>query len=151
MSDFIIRRAVSEDAPALTRVIAAAYDVYADRGLDLPPVADGVADDIAVHKVWVAEIGSAIIGGLILVLHDDHAHLANVAVDPARSGKGVGRALIEQAAEACGASGLPEMRLATHVGLPENVAMYEHLGWRQTGRAGNKVFMARSVLLQKLV
>ena len=95
MSDFIIRRAVAEDAPALTRIIAAAYDAYADRGLDLPPVAEGVADDIAAYSVWVAEIDSAIIGGLILVLHDDHGHLANVAVDPARSGYGVGRALIE--------------------------------------------------------
>lgn len=145
MPDFTIRTAVAGDAPALTRTVLAAYGIYADRKLDLPPVAEGIGEDIAAHRAWVAEANGAIIGGLIMALQEDHAHIVNVAVEPIQSGNGVGRALIGEAVRDCKTLGLPEIRLATHAGLPENVSMYEHLGWQVTGRSGNKVFMSRSV------
>jgi GNAT superfamily N-acetyltransferase len=55
----------------------------------------------------------------------------------------VGRALIGEAEEACRTLGLDELRLTTHVGLPENVGLYEHLGWSVTDRSGSKVRMAK--------
>ena len=32
--------------------------------------------------------------------------------------------------------GLRELRLTTHVAVPENLRLYRHLGWRETGRSG---------------
>ena len=51
MTDFVIRPARPEDAPALTRAIVAAYAVHDGRGLTLPPVADGVPEAIADNGV----------------------------------------------------------------------------------------------------
>jgi GNAT superfamily N-acetyltransferase len=132
-----------KDAEALIKCIDAAYAIYKDRIKDLPAVSEGVADDIETHRVWVVELEQSIVGGLILVPHDKYAHLANVAVDPNCFGLGLGRGLIERAEEECRYLGLGEMRLSTHIGLPENVRLYEHLGWRETGRSGNKVHMTK--------
>lgn len=84
-----------------------------------------------------------IVGGLILVLKDEFAMLANIAVDPDCAGKGIGRGLIEHAEIQCRHLQKGELRLSTHVAMPENVSLYEHLGWKETGRSGNKVHMAK--------
>jgi GNAT superfamily N-acetyltransferase len=144
MTGVRIRAAVADDAEALIRAIAAAYSVYASRNLDLPPVSEGVADDIAVHSVWVAELNGSVVGGLSLVVGDDgHAHLANVAVRPDCAGQGIGRALIVRAEAQCRSRGVRELSLTTHVGLPENVRFYERLGWSETERTGTKVHMSK--------
>ncbi len=143
MTNAIIRRARAEDAIALARCIDAAYAIYVGRVPDLPAVSKGIAEDIETHLVWVADIDGEIAGGLVLVAQDNHAQLANIAVDPTRTGLGLGRALIGQAEMACRELGLPELRLATHVDMPENVALYAHLGWQETERRGNKVLMAK--------
>lgn len=143
MTSWTIRRAVTGDASALAKCIDAAYAPYRERIDDLPAVSDGVADDIENHLVWVAIHDRAIVGGLILALQDQVAVLANVAVDPASSRMGIGRGLIEHAEANCRALGKRELRLATHVAMPDNVRLYRHLGWREIGRSGNKVHMTK--------
>lgn len=145
MRNWEIRRARDEDAEALSRCIDAAYAMYQDRIEDLPPVSEGIAEDIKTHCVWVAEMDHTIVGGLVLIPKENHALLANVAVDPAASGLGLGRRLIMCAEDACRKRGLQELRLTTHVAMPENVRLYEHLGWKETGRSGSKVHMAKQL------
>lgn len=142
---WIIRPAQLPDTDALTRCIDAAYAIYTARITDLPAVSDGVANDIETHRVWVAELEGSVVGGLILIPHDGYAVLANIAVDPASSGLGVGRDLIECAEEACRTHELRELRLSTHTEMPENVRLYEHLGWKESGRSGNKVHMIKAL------
>ncbi len=142
---WIIRPAQLPDTDALTRCIDGAYAIYADRITDLPAVSDGVGHDIEIHRVWVAELEGSVIGGLILIPHDGYAVLANVAVDPASSGLGVGRGLIECAEAACRSLGLQELRLSTHSEMPENVELYEHLGWKKSSRSGNKIHMIKVI------
>lgn len=142
---WIIRPAQLPDTDALIRCIDAAYAIYTARITDLPAVSEGVANDIETHRVWVAELNGSVIGGLILIPHDGYAVLANVAVDPASSGSGVGCGLIECAEEACRSFGLRELRLSTHTEMPENVLLYEHLGWRKSSRSGNKVHMIKAL------
>jgi GNAT superfamily N-acetyltransferase len=145
MTDWIIRRAEQADAPSLTACIDAAYSIYAGKGIDLPAVSDGIAEDIRENFVWVAILKRRIVGGLVLILRQDYAMLANVAVDPAAAGLGLGRALIEQAEQEVKLRGHSRMRLTTHTKIPENLDLYTHLGWRETGRDGNKVFMEKSL------
>ncbi|MGI9258939.1 MAG: GNAT family N-acetyltransferase, partial [Gammaproteobacteria bacterium] len=66
-------------------------------------------------------------------------------VRPECTGMGLGRALIHQAERDCRELGLPEIRLSTHVDMPENVAIYSRLGWVETGRSGNKVHMSKAL------
>lgn len=144
MPDWTIRPARPEDAPALTECVASAYSEYASRIADLPPVTEGLSEDIRDHVVFVAEADGAILGGAVLVLADG-AKLANLAVRPEAGGQGLGRALIAAVEDRARAAGVDALRLTTHAGMPETIAFYERLGWTEIGRRGNAVTMTRSL------
>jgi len=145
MRNWTIRRAEHRDADALSACMDAAYAHYAARIADLPPVSADCAGEIARFQVWVAEIADDIIGGLVLVPRDGFMQLANVAVHLDHKSAGLGRALMARAeAEALG-QGYRELRLTTHVDMPENVELYAHLGWQQASRRGNKISMTKTI------
>lgn len=139
-----IRQATQSDTEALVRVIDRAYEIYKIELPDLPDVSSGVEDEIAEGNVWVAESGS-VVGGVFLTFDGTEAVLTNIAVDPIRSGEGIGKALIAHAEAECKKRGVLTLKLATHVKMPENVALYSHLGWVETGREGNKVYMSKQL------
>ncbi|MEX0284380.1 MAG: GNAT family N-acetyltransferase [Paracoccaceae bacterium] len=145
----LIRSAIVDDAPALTACVTRAYAAYETRIPDLPDVAAGLEQDIADHVVWVAERDGAILGGIVLILGTETATLANVAVDPDARGLGVGRHLITTAEDTCRQRGIPALILSTHVEMPENLRLYEHLGWQVTGQSGNKVHMTKKLGAEK--
>lgn len=136
------------DTDSLAACIALAYDQYSSRIPDLPPVAEGCSDDIATNHVWVATHGDEVIAGLILVACEGFMKLANLAVHPDHSGKGLGRKLIELAAREAKRQGYTELRLNTHVDMPNNVRLYEHLGWIEISRNTNTVSMKKSLLCE---
>lgn len=140
-----IRRANPDDATALTACFNAAYANLAARIPDLPDVAAGLSDDIAQHCVLVADLDGRVLGGLVLMLAGEHAKLANVAVHPDARGSGIGGLLMDAAVVTARQQGLSEMRLTTHVAIPENVALYQHLGWQETGREASRVFMTKNI------
>ena len=133
----IVRQATQDDVAALSSCLAAAYAPFLDLGL--PPVTDGVAEDIAQHDVWVAIIQDAVVGGVVLGLGNS-AHVINLAVHPVASGQGVGRALLVTARARAVAAGFTTLQLATHVGMNATQAFYLRSGWSETGREGNKVY-----------
>lgn len=138
-----IRKAQVADADALASCIDAAYAQYASRIPDLPPVSEGCADEIINNQVWVAVEDDKIVGGLFLVHHDEAMKLANVAVHPAHTGKGLGRDLIAFAENEAKKQGFSEVHLNTHVAMPENVQFYIRLGWKEISREGNSVSMRK--------
>lgn len=145
MPDFTIRRAVAADALALAACIDAAYASYAGLIDDLPDVSAGLAEDIHDNLVWVAVLDDRIVGGAVLAIAGPVATLANVAVHPDAGGRGLGRALIETVERHARNAGCPELRLATHIDMPANVALYTRLGWQETARRGNKVLMSKTL------
>ena len=138
-----IRKATSADADALASCIEAAYAKHRQHISDLPPVSDGIADDIAAMQVWVATQDGEVIAGLFLVPQDDFMKLANLAVHPHHHGKGLGRQLAALSEREARRQGYSEMRLNTHLAMPENVELYEHLGWEIVSTRGNTVSMRR--------
>lgn len=124
-------------------LIDAAYQPYRDRGIALPDVSGGLAEAIAAGQVWV--IGEAPLGVLMMTTTPPDAHLMNIAVSAAAKGQGVGGRLIRFALDNARAVGCSRMALATHKDIPENVALYEHLGWQVTVREGMKVLMSREL------
>lgn len=145
MTRWTIRSASTKDTASLAKCIDSAYAGYRERIQDLPPISEGIDNHIKTDHVWVAELDRSIKGGLVLVLKDTYAVLANIAVDPDYAGMGIGRGLIQHAEAACRTLNKEELRLSTHVAMPENVALYEHLGWKETGRSGNKVSMTKTL------
>ncbi len=137
-----IRRATPEDVAQLTAVIEVAYAPF--QALGLPPVTEGIGDDIRDHNVWVADICGRVQGGIVLVLNGQ-AHIANLAVHPDASGHGVGQALITTACDASAAAGHFTIQLATHVEMTTTQAFYRRRGWHETGREANKVYFQKQL------
>lgn len=143
LQDVQIRPARLADAAALTACIDAAYTKYTKRIFDMPAVAEGIAEDIADNQVWVAEQDDEIVAGLVLVPQGLFMKLANLAVHPNHGGKGIGRKLIALSEREARRQGFDELRLNTHVDMPENVELYRHLGWAECSRQGNTVLMVK--------
>lgn len=131
-----IRPAVAGDLPALRAIERAAGQRYRDYGLDR------VADDepamievLAVYaddqRAWVA-VGDSDepVGYLLVDVIDGAGHIEQVSVDPARQGRGFGRALIEHVADWATGRGLSALTLTTFGHIPWNRPLYEHLGFR---------------------
>ncbi len=137
----LIRPARPEDAAALSTVIRAAYAPYRQAGLALPPVDEGIADDIARYAVWVAELDGIVTGGVIASRAPDSVHVMNLAVDPSASGQGLGNQLLAQVIAWAQSEGLTTLHLASHRDMARTLAFYRRLGWQETGREGEKVYM----------
>ena len=145
MTGWLIRAATAQDAAGVRRCIDAAYAGYRDQGIDLPDVSGGIEAEIADHLVFVASEGPQIIAGMVLELGDGYLQLANVAVHPDYGGKGIGKAMLARAQAETIAAGLSLLKLATHVEMPRNIALYQRLGWIETGREGVKVLMEKQL------
>jgi GNAT superfamily N-acetyltransferase len=141
-----LRRASSSDLVAVRRLIRLAYARYEDR-MDRPPAPlrqDYLAETEA-GLVWVT--GEPIVGVIVLMVGDDSLLVENVAVDPAAQGKGVGRGLMEFAERKAREAGLGRLTLYANEVMIENLAIYRHLGYRETERRTEdgyrRVFMAK--------
>ena len=135
------RPARSGEADALRQLVSDAYTHYIVRmGKPPGPMLDDYARRIAAGQAWVLDVDGVIAG--LIVLEEDGGSLLldNVAVSPAAQGKGYGRALIAFAEDEARRLGYAELRLYTNVVMTENIALYERLGFRQTGRISEKGF-----------
>jgi ribosomal protein S18 acetylase RimI-like enzyme len=127
-----------------------AYGHYVARiGMRPGPMDDDYAARVGEGRVWVAQADGEIAGLVVLIPHDDHLLVENVAVDPARQGQGIGRALLAHAERQAAQLGVPELRLYTHVKMTENRALYARLGYREVERRTEsgfeRVFMSKPV------
>ena len=94
---------------------------------------------IAAGEVFVAD-EEGLAGVLVLRVAPDHLFVENVAVDPARQGQGVGRALLAFAERFARDHSLDELRLYTNQAMTENIKIYNRLGWRCTGAGQDQGF-----------
>jgi N-acetylglutamate synthase-like GNAT family acetyltransferase len=145
VTDIHLRLAGVRDVERIVHCIDDAYSIYASRIRDLPDVTADVPAAIENSRVWIAEQNKQVVGCIILVPEPGVLHLQNIAVRTKSAGMGIGRMLIERSEADCREFGLHEIRLSTHVDMPENVAIYSHLGWRETGRSGSKVHMSKTI------
>jgi len=95
---------------------------------------DDYAARIDHGQVDVVVTGTELVGLIVLVAHDDHLLIDNVAVDPDFQGRGAGRALLSHAEKVAATHGLFELRLYTNAAMTENLELYPRLGYRETGR-----------------
>lgn len=132
----IIRPAVAGDIPEIEHIVAAAYEPYVERigRAPAPMGADYRALVAHTDHVQVALHAGRIVGLLVLVPQPDHLLIENVAVAPEAQGHGFGRMLVAHAESAARQLGHAEVRLYTNAAMVENLSLYEHLGYVETGR-----------------
>ena len=118
-------------------VVDAAYAHYVER-LGKPP--GPMLDDYdAVARaplafVMAREGNDEVIGLAVLLDRPDGWLLDNVALDPAWRGHGLGRQLMAFAERLARDAGQAGLALYTHELMHENIALYERLGYVETGR-----------------
>jgi len=126
MGDVTLREAENADAAALAEAYRDAY--AANRELGFPAkagsaTADDVAEWIREHRVFVAEQGGEVIGGVRIERVDDSiARLSRLGVRERWKGEGLGSSLLEHAEEVAREAGYATMQLTTpdeHPFLPE--------------------------------
>jgi ribosomal protein S18 acetylase RimI-like enzyme len=146
----LIRLARAAEAARLAALVEAAYAPWVPLiGRRPAPMEDDYAARIAAGEPWVLEDGGAIHGLVVIETHPDHVLLDNIAIDPARQGRGDGRVLLEFVEAETRRRGLPEVRLYTHALMLRNIALYEKRGYAETERRQEKgfsrVFMVKRV------
>ena len=103
------------------------------------------ASEIENYPCWVVESAGEILGGLIMIFAADRAQIANIALAPQAQGQGIGGKLMKLAEAEAGKRGFAELHLTTHAMLSENISLYQYLGWEETGRDANKVYMQKKI------
>jgi GNAT superfamily N-acetyltransferase len=144
----MIRLASSADRATIEAIVRDAYSVYLDRmGKPPGPMLDDYAALIGDGAVSVDEEAGEVRAIIVLLPRADHMLLDNIAVRPDRQGTGLGRRLIAFAEAKARRHGFAEVRLYTHQTMTENIALYTHLGFVETGRGRengyDRVFMTK--------
>jgi len=143
-----IRRCEASDQAAIEAIVIRAYEPWIERiGIRPRPMEQDYAERIAATDAFVLEDEGEIAGLLILEADGDHLVVDNVAIDPSRQGKGLGRRLLAYAEERARERGDPELRIYTHQKMTENIELYTRLGYaeyeRRTVEGRDGVFMAK--------
>jgi len=103
------------------------------------------SEEIKNYPCWVAEQNGIVIGGLIMMFEERHAQIANIAVHPDYQGLGLGRGIMEFAEEKAKEKKYSRLELATHILLTENISLYCHLGWTESGRDEMRVYFYKEI------
>ncbi len=138
MSRVLLRRATADDVPAVTALVAAAYERYVPVIGRLPnPMTADYGIRVRDHEVWVLDDGD-LVGVLELVERSDHLWVENVAVHPSRQREGHGRGLLDFAETEAARRGYAEVRLETNERMTSNLALYAARGYGETGRVHDR-------------
>jgi ribosomal protein S18 acetylase RimI-like enzyme len=130
-----ITLATADDVKSIQRLVNAAYGKYVGRiGKPPAPMLADYAALVAARSVWVLKGNGFVAGVIVLIPQADHLLLDTVAVVPERQGLGLGRRLMIFAEQQAAVHGHDEVRLYTHVTMHENLAVYQKLGYEETGR-----------------
>ncbi len=129
------REAQAADAEPVRALVRAAYAPYLARMQREPaPMTADYAALIAAGRVTLALDAERLVGALVCYPRGDSLHVENVAVDPARHGAGIGRALMACAEAEARARGLGAVELYTNEVMTENVPFYAALGYDVVGQ-----------------
>jgi GNAT superfamily N-acetyltransferase len=131
-----IRAARADDLSAVVTIDVEAGEMFADFGMVAPALSApvdvaGLERQIDAERLWVAVEDDEPVGYVAVEVVDGHAHVDQVSVDPRYSRRGVGRSLIEQAADWGRDLGLARLTLTTYAEVPWNAPYYERCGFQR--------------------
>nr|WP_296599766.1 GNAT family N-acetyltransferase [Phenylobacterium sp.] len=119
--------------PAIERSAAAAFE-----GRDVPAwlLTDASSPDnwrpqLNAGTLWVAEADGRLVGYLAASVVQDRLHIDEVDVLRACQGRGLGRRLLQTAADHARTTGLRRLSLTTFRDVPWNAPFYASFGFRE--------------------
>lgn len=132
------------DAAAIAGILRAAFAAY-DGNLKPRPgalseTAESITAKLADQRAILAEAAGAAIGSVVYRPQGDGLYLGRLGVLPAWRGQGVGAALVNAVAEAGRRDGARQVTLNVRILLPDNVAFFRRLGFREAGQGAHPGF-----------
>ncbi len=135
MSDETLRRATADDLPTILAITDAAYAHYVPLLKRKPqPMETDYLPMIEAGEVWLLDLDRQPVGVIVLVDEGDRLLIYSVAVQPQFQKRGLGRRLLAWAEQRATEHGYGLVRLYTNALMVENIALYERVGYVETGR-----------------
>lgn len=134
-----IRRALPDDADALTRIAISAkrHWEYPERWIEIwTPQLTFTPEYFQVNESWVAEVDSSLVGFYTIQERDGTAWLENLWVLPKHIGRGIGKTLFLHAVSRSRLNGHLILRLEAD---PNAVGFYERMGMRRVGERHSEI------------
>lgn len=130
----VVRRALEADLARLVVIEAEAGQRFHSVGMPLvarhAPDSAGLQTALCMQRLWVAQVGPRVVGYVAATGLDGLAHVAQVSVEQASAGRGIGRRLMEVVEASGRDSGCPATTLTTFHDVPWNAPYYRRLGYR---------------------
>lgn len=136
-----VRAVAVAELPLLREIEWSAGECFRDIGMaaiadDEPPSVADLARYQSAGLAWVAvNAGDRPVAYLIAEPVDGNLHVEQVSVHADSARRGIGRALLERAAESAVAGGMSALTLTTFAEVPWNAPYYERLGFRRLPEA----------------
>ena len=148
-----IRRAGPDDAAAVRALTRAAYTRWVPLiGREPWPMTADYDHGVRAHRIDLLVDGTALTALVELVDEDDVLLIENLAVDPARQGRGHGATLLRHAEAVASAAGRRTLRLYTNAHFVENLRFYIRHGFTVTREEpiadGTVIHMAKPIASQ---
>jgi GNAT superfamily N-acetyltransferase len=137
-----VRRARLADRAAVVRVLQRAFADY-DGVLQPPPGALGeteasVRAHLELGPIALAFIEGAPVGAMFIERKGDALFLSRVSVVPEKRGSGITARMVALAEDEARREGVHALTLRVREVLAQNLALFERLGFRETGRHGHE-------------
>lgn len=151
-----IRRAQSEDAAAIARVL---YDsfiefkaLYTEQGFAATiPNAEQILSRMKEGPVWVAVRDSEVLGTVAAVVKDHSLYIRGMAVPPAGRGAGTGNRLLNEVESYASTVGCRRLFLSTTPFLGAAIRLYERHDFRRTSEGPYDLFGTQRFAMEKTV
>jgi ribosomal protein S18 acetylase RimI-like enzyme len=125
-----IKRAVSQDAEAVRRLVREAYAQWVPViGREPMPMKADYEQAVRDHEIDLLYAGENLVALIEVIVNSDHLFIENIAVVPHRQGQGLGRHLLNHAEEKAKQAKLRELRLLTNQAFVANIRLYESVGF----------------------
>ena len=138
---------------AVLRESFADYEaLYTPRGFAATtPTIEQVLERFKEGPIWVAVLGSEIVGTVAAVLNADHLYVRGMAVLPVARGKRAGDLLLEETERFARLNNRSRLVLSTTPFLVRAIRLYQRHGFRRTGEGVQDLFGTPLFTMQKII
>ncbi len=145
-----LRKAGPADVSAIAALTEAAYSGYILLiGRKPQPMLADYASMVVDHTIYLLNVGDELAGVLVLIDEPEALLIYSVAIHPDYQGRGYGRKLLALAEQQAIEAGYSSIRLYTNERFTYNLALYQWLGYQETGREpllGSNLVHMRKIL-----
>jgi ribosomal protein S18 acetylase RimI-like enzyme len=151
--EFVIRTAAPAEAAVLLAVMRRAFGEY--RGVLQPEssvfieTVDQIAAKLAGGGGFLALAGDRPVGCIIAEVKDGHGYLGRLAVDPDLRRQGLARRLMLAGEGFSRDRGMTRTEVQVRIALTGNIALFQSLGYRETGRGTHAGFARPTYLVME--